>query len=66
MHRNLTSSGHHPSFHHSQYFVFNVLVIIGLLTTMAFCSFLISNDTADFEARCQITLTLTLTIGQLI
>eukprot|EP00037_Helgoeca_nana_P029956 m.365252 g.365252 ORF g.365252 m.365252 type:complete len:1630 (-) comp28083_c1_seq2:403-5292(-) len=44
------------------YFVFNVLVIIGLLTTMAFCSFLISNDTADFEARCQITLTLTLTI----
>lgn len=44
------------------YFIFNVMVIIGLLTTMCFAVFRISNSPEDYANKCQITLTLLLTI----
>eukprot|EP00037_Helgoeca_nana_P006432 m.59226 g.59226 ORF g.59226 m.59226 type:complete len:1286 (+) comp17317_c0_seq1:49-3906(+) len=42
------------------YFIFNVMVVIGILTTMCFGVFRQTTNADDYEARCQTTLTLML------
>jgi hypothetical protein len=41
-------------------FIFNVMVVIGILTTMCFGVFRQTTNADDYEARCQTTLTLML------